>query len=159
MTTDIFERLREDHDEFRTLIDILEKTEGDSEGRLEIFPKLAWMVRTHAHAEERVLYAELMRYTETRELAGHSTKEHHEAEEIIEDLEGKSLSDSGWLTRFKTLAEELRHHMDEEEKEVFPVAGRVLSADRKRAMVDEFDRARRTEAEKAREETRLQPLS
>lgn len=146
--TDIFERLRADHDKHRTFIDLIEKTSGDSAGRRELFPKLAHEVRTHAHAEERTFYAELLGEGGSRDKAGHSVKEHHEAEAIIEELEEKDYSDSGWLTRFRTLAEMLRHHMDEEEKEVFPLAGRVLSETRKRELVAEFEGAKGDEAKK-----------
>ena len=140
--TDIFKRIRADHDKHRTLLDIIERTNGDSRGRRELFPKLADEVRAHAHAEERTFYAELLGERESRDKAGHSVKEHHEAEAIIEERLDKDYSDTGWLARFRTLAEELRHHMDEEEKEVFPLAGRVLSDKRKSELAAEFDGAK-----------------
>lgn len=148
MTDDIFDRLRQEHGTHRTLIDLVEKTHGDSTGRRELFGKLADQVRAHAHAEERTFYAELIEHGESRDKAGHSVKEHHEAEEIIEELLEKDYASSGWLNRFATLAEELRHHMDEEEKEVFPLAARVLPAKRRTAMVAEFDRLKKEELEK-----------
>lgn len=147
--TDIFERLRADHDKHRTFLDIIERTHGDSSGRREVFPKLAADVKAHAHAEERVFYAELLALPESRDKAGHSVKEHHEAEDIIAELEKKDYSDTGWLTRFKTLAEELRHHMDEEEEEVFPLAGRLLTEKRKKEMAAEFDAAKKEAEERA----------
>ncbi|MBO6935308.1 MAG: hemerythrin domain-containing protein [Deltaproteobacteria bacterium] len=148
MDTDIFARIRDDHDKHRTLVELVEKTKGDSRGRRELFAKLATDVRAHADAEERVFYAELMKHTEGREKAGHSVKEHHEADAIIEELLEMDYASTGWLNRFATLAEELRHHMDEEEKEIFPLAGRLLSAERKKAMVAEFDEAKEHEMKK-----------
>ena len=150
MTDDIFDRIREDHDKHRTFIRLVEKTHGDSTGRRELFGKLADDVRAHAHAEERVFYAELMEKGESRDKAGHSVKEHHEAEAIIEELLEMDYASSGWLNRFATLAKELRHHMDEEEKEVFPLAGGVLSAPRKKAMVAEFDKLKSEELERVK---------
>ena len=148
MTDDIFDRIREDHEKHRTLIELVEKTHGDSRGRRELFGRLADDVRAHAHAEERVFYAELLEAGQTRDKAGHSVKEHHEAEEIIEELLEKDYSSSGWLNRFATLAEELRHHMDEEEQEVFALAGKVLSAKRKKEMAQEFDRLKTEEKQR-----------
>jgi len=148
MSQTIFEHLRSEHDKHRTLIDIIEKTSGDSRGRNELFPKLADEVLAHAHAEERVFYAELLARSESRDVAGHSVEEHNEAEEIIDELRAKDYGSSGWLTRFKLLADKLRHHMAEEEREVFPLAGRLLSTARKREMVDEFEQAKATEAKK-----------
>lgn len=143
--TDIFDRLREDHTTFRTLAQLVGKTHGDSTGRRELFGKLADQVRAHAHAEERVFYADLLEHGETREKTGHAVTEHHDAEAIIEELLDKDYSSSGWLNRFATLADALTHHMDEEEQEVFPLAGRVLSAKRREEMTAEFDRLKTEE--------------
>lgn len=60
--TDIFDRIREDHTAFRTLIELVGKTDGDSEGRRELFGKMADQVRTHAPAEERVSNADLLEH-------------------------------------------------------------------------------------------------
>jgi len=145
MDTDIFARIRDDHDKHRTLIELVEKTKGDSRGRRELFGKLADDVRAHADAEERIFYAELLALTEGREMAGHSVKEHREVDTLIEELLAMDYSSTGWLNRFATLAHDLRHHMDEEEKEVFPLAGRLLSEERKKAMVAEFEEAKQLE--------------
>ena len=56
----IFEALREDHGKQRTLVDILVKTSGDSDGRDELFEKLKLELSVHANAEERYLYVPLM---------------------------------------------------------------------------------------------------
>ena len=143
--TDIFDRLREDHTTFRTLVQLVGKTHGDSSGRRELFGKLADQVRAHAHAEERIFYADLLEHGESREKTGHAVKEHHEAEVIIEELLDKDYSSSGWLNRFATLAEALTHHIDEEEQEVFPLAERVLSVKRKEEMAAAFDRLKKEE--------------
>ena len=140
--TDIFERIRADHDKHRTLLDIIERTHGDSRGRQELFPKLADEVRAHAHAEERTLYAELLGERESRDDAGHSVKQHHEVEAIIEELLEKDYSGTGWLARFRTLAEKLRQHMVQEEKEFLAVASRVLSDERKGELIAEFEGAK-----------------
>lgn len=145
MSDDIFDRIRRDHERHRTFLRILEQTHGDSSGRRELFPKLVESVRAHAAAEERVLYAELLAHPEGRDRAGHSVKEHHEADAIFEELLQKDYSDTGWLTRFKTLAEELRHHMKEEEREVFPLAERLISERRQREMAEELEHAKRDE--------------
>ncbi len=140
--TDIFDRIQSEHDKHRTLLDIIARTHGDSAGRRELFAKLADEVRAHARAEERTFYAELLAAPESRSQAGHSVKEHRDTEDMIEELLEKDYGDSGWLTRFEVLADDLRHHMDEEEREVFPLAGRVLTEERKRELADEFERAK-----------------
>ena len=82
----IFEALRADHDTQRTLIDLLCKTEGDSEGRQELFDKVRLELSAHAKAEERHFYVPLMEVDMTQEKARHSVAEHHELDEMIEEL-------------------------------------------------------------------------
>lgn len=139
----IFEALREDHQKQRTLIDILVKTHGDSEGRREIFERLKEALEIHANAEERHFYVPLLEHDLTQEKARHSVAEHHELDELIEKLEETDMSSPGWLSTAKNLGERLIHHLDEEEQEVFQMAGKALSETQKitlaksyRAMMD-----------------------
>ncbi len=48
----IFARLKEDHDNHRTLLDLIDKTRGDSEGRQDLFGNLKTEVTAHAAAED-----------------------------------------------------------------------------------------------------------
>ena len=130
----IFEALRADHDKQRTLIDLVTKTEGASDGRKELFARLKAELTAHASAEERYFYVPLMEQDLTQEKARHSVAEHKELDDYVEQLEGYDLSSSQWLITARELAHRLEHHLDEEEKEVFPVAGRALPDEQKVAL-------------------------
>ena len=71
----MFEALRSDHDTPRTLIDILVKTTGDSEGRREIFAKVQRELTAHAAAEERFFCVPLMESDTTQEQARSDRRE------------------------------------------------------------------------------------
>ena len=122
----IFEAIREDHQIQRTLLDLLVKTHGDSEGRAELFGRLKAELEHHAGAEERFFYVPLMEHDLTQEKARHSVAEHHEIDELVEKLEETDPSSSAWLKHAKTLRELVTHHLDEEEHEVFQLAGKAL---------------------------------
>ncbi|HJK99211.1 MAG TPA: hemerythrin domain-containing protein [Polyangiaceae bacterium LLY-WYZ-14_1] len=145
MSETIFDVLRADHDKLRTLTDLVEKTHGDSDGRRELFARLEAEARAHAALEERLLYAPLLGDESTRERAGHSVEEHREMNRLFDELSEADRSSPGWVQRFQQLAEAMRHHLDEEEREMFPQAGRVLTAREKEEM------ARRFQAEKPAE--------
>ncbi len=134
----IFEALRGDHETQRTLIDILVKTEGDSEGRREIFAKVRRELTGHAAAEERYFYVPLMESDTTQEQARHSIAEHKELDDYLERLAGYDLSSSQWLQTARELREQLLHHLDEEETEIFPVAGKVLSDSDKTTLARQY---------------------
>lgn len=134
----IFEALREDHDTQRELIDLLVQTEGDSEGRRELFDRLQRELSAHAAAEERYFYVPLMQVDLTQESARHSVAEHKELDDFVEQLEGYDMSGSQWIQTAKELAHRLVHHLDEEEKEVFPVAGKALTDDQKTSLANDY---------------------
>jgi hemerythrin-like domain-containing protein len=134
----IFEALRDDHQIQRTLISILVETHGDSEGRREIFEKVQRELRAHAAAEERYFYVPLIESDTTQEAARHSVAEHKELDDYLEQLEGYDRTAPQWLLTAEQFAERLIHHLDEEEAEVFPVAGRVLSDDDKTKLAEEY---------------------
>ncbi len=138
MTT-IFERLREDHDKHRTLIDLCAKTHGASEGRDELFAKVRAELRSHANAEEKVFYAALLAADLTQGKARHSIAEHKTMDDLLDELGEMDRSNPNWVRKFETLQEEVVHHMEEEELEVFQLGGKVLDAKQKTDLVAEFD--------------------
>ena len=137
MTT-IFEALRADHETQRTLIDLLIETSGDSDGRNEIFERLTAELQAHAGAEERYFYVPLMEYDKTQDNARHSVAEHKELDDFVEQLSATDMSSPQWLKIAKDLAHRLKHHLEEEEIEVFPVAGKVLSDDEKTSLAADY---------------------
>lgn len=134
----IFEAIRSDHETQRTLIDLVVKTEGAGDGREELFERLKRELTAHAAAEERYFYVPLMEADLTQEAARHSVAEHKELDDFIEQLEGYDMSGPQWLQTAKELADRLVHHLDEEETEVFPVAGKALTDAQKASLADDY---------------------
>jgi hemerythrin-like domain-containing protein len=142
----IFEALRADHDRQRDLVERLMATEGDSADRREVFGRLKVELEAHAGAEERYFYVPLMEHDLTQEKARHSIAEHKELDDYVEQLEGYDMSAPQWLQTAERLTHRLTHHLDEEEHEVFQMAGKALTEDEKREFaegyVDDMDRRR-----------------
>lgn len=80
----------------------------------------------------------LIEHDMTQDQARHSVAEHKELDDYIEKLQGYDFSASQWLVTARELVDRLEHHLDEEEKEVFPVAGKVLSDDEKKSLATEY---------------------
>jgi len=136
----IFEALRNDHDIQRDLLKNLVETSGDNEKRDKIFKNLKAELEIHADAEERYFYKPLIDSDNTQEKARHSIAEHHEIDELIEELEKKQYSSSAWLKVAKTLKEKVEHHLEEEEHEVFQMAGKVLSEKNKEQLAKDYEK-------------------
>lgn len=135
----IFEALRKDHDLQRDLLARLVETHGDSEERDTLYKQVKHELQHHAAAEERTFYIPLMELDLTQEKARHSVAEHHEIDELIEQLDSTEYSASSWLTYAKQLQHLVTHHLDEEEQEVFQLAGRGLKTQQKTSFADDYE--------------------
>lgn len=134
----IFEALRSDHERQRDLLDRLEQTEGASDTRDALFSELKTELAEHAAAEEKHFYAHLMRVDMTIDKARHSVAEHKELDDRVEELEQIDHSNPQWLIKFKELKHRVLHHLEEEEREVFQLAGKALDEDHKTGLANVY---------------------
>jgi hypothetical protein len=149
-TADIFARLKKDHDTHRSLLDRLGETSGESSERKALFEELTYELKGHASAEEQAVYSTMMRKPDTTDETRHSVAEHHEIEEMLNDLAATDMATGAWLTKFRELDHRYRHHIDEEEEEHFPDFAEHLTDEDCAHMRAVFER--RKKAEKAEAE-------
>jgi len=141
----IYDALKSDHDEHRELLAKLAKTQGDSKERRKLWRKLYYEVSAHAAAEELAFYSLLISDTEGQSEARHSIAEHEELDDIIQELNDMDMSSPGWLIRLKTLQDRYEHHIDEEEEDIFPVARKLVGADKDGRVAADFVARKRNE--------------
>jgi len=134
----IFEALRKDHEIQRGLLDKLVNTSGDTAHRDELFQELKKELKIHEDGEERFFYVPLIDDDLTQEKARHSIAEHHEIDELIAELETIEYDSSAWLKIAKKLKHEVEHHLEEEEQEVFQLAGKVLTDKQKTSLSQDY---------------------
>lgn len=127
----IFEALRQSHDVQRDLARQLVETSGDTPERKALFTALKTELSAHALSEERHFYAPLMKEDSGIDLSRHAIAEHHEMDEMVEDLEATEPSSPAWLPLAKKLAHKVDHHLKEEEHGFFQLAGKLLSETQK----------------------------
>lgn len=146
---EIFDRLKQDHDRHRALLDKLLETSGDSGERKFLFEELTKELKSHASAEEQALYSTMLRKPPTTDETRHSVAEHHEIEEALNDLAATDMSEGGWLTKFKTFDHDYRHHIDEEEQDHFPDFAKHLTEEDMEHMRSVFERRKKEEKSEA----------
>lgn len=127
----IFEAIREDHDKQRNLLSELVQTSGDTSNRDELFKAVKNQLKVHADAEERYFYKPLISNDMMQEHARHGIAEHHEIDELIEDLENTEYDSSAWLKIAKDLQHKVEHHLEDEEHAFFQLAGKVFNQTQK----------------------------
>ncbi|MEE4371263.1 hemerythrin domain-containing protein [Pseudomonas alliivorans] len=134
----IFEALRESHDRQRGYADALIQTSGDSEARAQAYKQLKEELQAHETAEERFFYIPLMEHDNGIDLSRHAISEHHEMDEMMEELDETEMSSPAWLATAKKLSEKVHHHLKEEEQKFFQMAGKLLDENQKQSLAGKY---------------------
>lgn len=124
---DIFDALLKSHAVQRELCARLMASIGEPRERGQIFEALKAELAAHETAEERSFYVPLFEHDETVDAARHGISEHHEMDEMVEELEKAEVGSAGWLETVGKLVHRIGHHLKEEEEKFFPQAREVLS--------------------------------
>ncbi|SED49172.1 Hemerythrin HHE cation binding domain-containing protein [Pseudomonas mohnii] len=134
----IFEALRESHERQRTYAKALIRTSGDTPERVAAYKQLKSELQAHETAEERHFYIPLMEFDNGVDLSRHAIAEHHEMDEMMEELDGTEMSSPAWLVTAKKLSEKVHHHLEEEEQKFFQMAGKLLDDKQKESLAGAY---------------------
>ena len=136
----IFDALRESHETQRSLCRKLLRSPPHSERRIELFTTLRIELAAHAAAEERYLYVPVLMHDAGLLVSRHALHEHHEIDELVEELQTTDHNGRGWMATAKKLSHEVHHHLREEETKFFQVSGRILNATQKARLTNQYRR-------------------
>lgn len=118
--------LKQDHDKVKKLFDRFEKTDSASECR-EIVREACAELKVHARVEEELFYPSLrLNMPDKDGLLDEADEEHHEAKILVAELELMSGDEDNYRAKFTVLSENVRHHIKEEEGELFPKARKTV---------------------------------
>lgn len=116
----------------REVEDLFEKFEGSGERarktRERLCRDLADRLAIHAEIEERIFYPE-SKQEDTAELLRESVEEHLSMKRLLADVIEAETDDEQLDARIKVLKEQVEHHVEEEEGELFPKVRRACSAE------------------------------
>ena len=125
-----FALLKEDH---KKVAGILEKIDATTERgvktREDLFTQLKTELDIHAEIEETIFYPVLEKHAETRDITLEGIEEHRIVKELLAELEAMPKDDEVWTAKMTVLKENVEHHVEEEEGEMFPKARKALTED------------------------------
>ena len=121
--------LKADHDEVKALLEKLGKTTERAEvTRTEGLADLKQKLDVHETIEEEILYPALKEFAKTKDIALEAYEEHHVVDVIMAELEATAVGDETWAAKLTVVKENLEHHIEEEEDEMFKQARQVMDA-------------------------------
>ena len=134
-TTDVLDLLTAQHKEVDSLIERLERGEGN---RRALFTELADKLAAHATVEEKIFYPFVMG-NETSELLHESVEEHLAMKRTLADMITMRLDHETFFAKLSVLKEQIAHHAHiEEEDKLFPKVRQLFSRDERAGIGNEL---------------------
>jgi hemerythrin-like domain-containing protein len=122
------EMLREDHRKVQELFQQFE--EGDDEAKEQVADQTIRELEIHAALEEEIFYPAAREEVDEEETIDEALEEHHVAKLLLAELKKMSPGDKHYEAKYKVLAESVKHHIKEEESELFPSIQGSLDAEK-----------------------------
>ncbi|MBM3933397.1 MAG: hemerythrin domain-containing protein [SAR202 cluster bacterium] len=90
--------------------------------RASIAEKAFRELMVHSQIEEEIFYPAVARATgkEGKELVKEANEEHHVVDVLMGELQNMKSDDENYVAKFTVLMENVEHHIEEEEGEMFP---------------------------------------
>jgi len=122
-----FTLLKADHKKVAGILEKIEETtERAVKTREELFTQLKTELDIHTRIEETIFYPALKDADETRDITLEAFEEHKVVKTLLGELESLGKDKEEWTAKFTVLKENIEHHVEEEEGEMFPKARKVL---------------------------------
>jgi hemerythrin superfamily protein len=126
---DAIEMLKADHEKVKELFRQYEAA-GDRayQKKKSIAEEVFTEITVHSSLEEELFYPAVKAETDKQgqELVAEAVEEHHVVAMLIEELKALDPKDERYDAKFSVLMDNVEHHIEEEEDELFPEAEDVL---------------------------------
>lgn len=121
---DVTRLLEADHKKVKKMFKEFEKhaQQGDEAAKVDIAMQICMELKVHTQVEEEILYPALYEALDASDLVDEAIVEHATAKALIEQIESMVGSDELYDAKVMVLSEYIEHHVEEEEKEIFPKA-------------------------------------
>jgi hemerythrin superfamily protein len=127
---DALKLLKDDHGKVKKLLGELESTtERGVKTRKDLFAKVKRELTVHEAIEEEIFYPALKEHPKTKEITLEAYEEHHVVDTVMAEIEAVAFDDETWGAKFTVMKENLEHHIEEEEGEMFKQAKQVFDRD------------------------------
>lgn len=120
---DAIDLLKQDHDKVEKAFKQFEKMDReDTASCEELIRVVCEDLKVHTTVEEEIVYPAVREAIDDEDIMNEASVEHETAKMLIEQLENMQADDPNYYATFTVLGEYVRHHIEEEESEMFPQA-------------------------------------
>jgi len=116
---DAIQMLREDHRKVQQLFEDFQNAE-DAASQRQIAQTAIADLELHATLEEEIFYPAAMEQVDDADMINEAREEHHVVRLLANELKKMRGSEERFKAKFTVMAESVKHHIEEEEGEMFP---------------------------------------
>jgi Hemerythrin HHE cation binding domain len=117
---DLFELLKTDHRHVEELFSRFEN--ADKRTKIGIAEEALTQLEVHAAIEEELVYPAIREAIDDQNMVDEAKEEHHVVKLLIKELRKMDAGEEEFAPKFKVVGDIVRHHVEEEEQEMFPQA-------------------------------------
>jgi hemerythrin superfamily protein len=121
-SVDAIDLLKQDHDRVEKAFRDFEKMDRQDEACRGLIDGVCHELTVHTMLEEEIFYPAVRAAIGDEELMNEAAVEHETARMLIEQLQNMGPDDPNYFATFTVLGEYVRHHVKEEQSEMFPAA-------------------------------------
>ena len=119
--------LKDDHDTLKKILNDLDSTtERGVKTREELFTRVRRELEVHEAIEEEIFYPALKEHPKAKDLVLEAYEEHNVVDMVMAEIEDTPYDDETWGAKLTVMKENIEHHIEEEEGEMFPQARDVF---------------------------------
>lgn len=134
--------LKDDHNKVSLLF---QKVKATEEGEhLALFEQIKEELEVHTHIEETIFYPKMKEESELEDLVLEGIEEHHQVKMFLRELASLAEDSEKFEPKLKVLMEDVTHHVQEEEGEMFPKIQEIFDE----ATLDELGAEMKAEKQK-----------
>ncbi|MDQ6799661.1 MAG: hemerythrin domain-containing protein [Acidobacteriota bacterium] len=128
---DAISLLKKDHEKVRGLLKRLESAADRGDDRAEaLLAQVDREVKIHSQVEEEIFYPAFKKAARSKEdnkLFFEATEEHHVVDMVMPEVHESEGGDETFAAKTKVLKDLIEHHAEEEEKQMFPKAKKLIA--------------------------------
>jgi predicted nucleic acid-binding protein len=121
------ELLTDDHARLKKLMKRLEDTSDTAiRTREDLFTTIRNELTVHELVEEELFYPALKEHPRARDIVLEGYEEHHVVDVLLAEMTNLPFDDEAWAAKFTVMRENVEHHVEEEEDDMFKKARAVF---------------------------------
>jgi hemerythrin superfamily protein len=135
----IYDELKNDHDAVKEMMTRIEEMSSRaSTSKVKLFEEMKTALTAHLRAEEKVFYDAIKQEKTAHDAALEGYEEHHLADLLMREISRLAPSDEKWKAKFTVLKENVEHHVEEEEGEIWAKAREILDEAKAQELSEAF---------------------